>query len=65
MLPGGSVDEAVGVGRRLPVAEIGRVATPADAPRHARLLNRLADQHTVFFELLSENSVEERIATGI
>lgn len=65
MFPGGPVDETVGVGRRLAVAEVGRVATPADAARHARLLNRLADQHAVFFKLFRENSVEERIAAGI
>ena len=30
--------EAVGVGRRLPVGEVGAVAATPDAPRHAGLL---------------------------
>ena len=33
--------EAVGVGRRLPVREVGAVAAPPDAPRHAGLLDGL------------------------
>ena len=33
--------EAVGVGRRLPVGEVGAVAAPTDAPSHARLLDGL------------------------
>ena len=33
--------EAVGVGRRLPVGEVGAVPAAADAPGHARLFDGL------------------------
>lgn len=59
------VDHAVGVGRRLAVAEVGAVAATADAPGDARLLDRFADEHAVLLELLGEDGVEEGVAARV
>jgi hypothetical protein len=59
------VHHAVGVGRRLAVAEVGAVAAAADAPGDARLLDRLADEHAVLLELLGEDGVEEGVAARV
>lgn len=60
-----AVHHAVGVGRRLAVAEVGAVAAAADAPGDARLLDRLADEHAVLLELLREDGVEEGVAARV
>ena len=60
-----SVAQTVGVARRLPVAEIGAVAAAADASRHPRLFDSLADEDAILFELFRQDGVEERIAAGI
>lgn len=52
VLPRRPVGQTVGVGRRLPVAEVGAVPTPPDAPSDPGLLYGLADHHAVFLELL-------------
>lgn len=65
VVPGRSVDQAVGVDGRLSVAEVGAVPAPADAPGHPGLLDRLADQHAVLLELLGQYRVEERVAAGV
>jgi len=65
VVPGRPVDQAVGVGGRLPVAEVGAVPATADAPGDARLLDRLADHHAVLLELLGEYGVQERVAARV
>lgn len=60
-----AVAEAVRVARRLAVAEVGTVAAPADAARHPRLLDRLADHDAVLLELLREDGVQERVAARV
>ena len=57
--------EAVGVGGRLAVAKVAGVAATADAARHARLLNGLADHDAVLLELLGENGVEEGVEAAV
>lgn len=59
------IDQTVGVGRCLPIAEIRAVPAPADAAGHARLLNRLAYQHAILLELFREDGVQEGIAAGV
>lgn len=65
IVPGRAVHQAVGVDRRLPVAEVGAVPAPADPPSHPGLLDRLAYKHAVLLELFREYSVQERIAAGV
>jgi len=48
----GAAVEAVGVGRRLAVAEVAGMAATSDAACHARLLDGLADHDAVLLELL-------------
>jgi hypothetical protein len=49
----------------LTVAEIGAVATATDAAGHSRLFNGFANEDAIFFELLGQDGVEERIAARI
>lgn len=62
---GRPVHQAVGVGGRLPIAEVGRVSAAPDAPRHPRLLDGLADEDAVLLELLREDGVEEWVAARV
>lgn len=61
----GPIRQAVGVRRRLSVAEVGAVPAPADPSSHATLLDRLADHHAVLLELLGEDRVQEGVAAGV
>lgn len=65
VLSGGTVHQAVGVGRRLAIAEIGAVSAASYSSGHPRLLYGLADEHTVLLELFGENGIQERVAAGV
>lgn len=65
VVPGGPVDQAVGVSRRLSVAEVGAVPATAYAAGHAGLLDRLADHHAVFLKLFRQYGVQERVAARV
>ena len=55
----------IGVLCLLAVAKVAGVAATADAARHARLLNGLADHDAVLLELLGENGVEEGVEAAV
>jgi len=57
------IHQTVGVSRRLPVAEVGAVSTPADASGHSGLFDGFAYHHAVFLELFRQYGIEKRIAT--
>jgi len=57
--------DAVGVSRRLPVAEIGTVAAASDTAGDPRLLDGFTDHDAVLLELLGEDGVEERVAARV
>lgn len=61
----GPFNERICIRRRVPIAEIRTVPTPADAPRHPGLLDGLADQHAVLLELLRQDGIEERVAARV
>lgn len=60
-----STVDAVGVGWRLSVAEVGGVPAPSDPPGDARFLDGLANHDAVLFELLGQDGVEEGVAAGV
>ena len=57
--------ETVGVCWCLSVAEVAAVATPPDAPGYSALFYCLTDHHTVLFELLGQDGVQEGVAAGV
>lgn len=57
ILPRRPIDQAVSIGRCLPIAEIRTVPAPADTASHSRLLDRFAYQHAILLKLLCQNCV--------
>lgn len=61
----GTLHQGIRVRRRVSVAEVRTMPTPADSTRHSGLFYGLADHHAVLLELLSEDRVEKGIAARI
>lgn len=60
-----SLHQRIGVCWRVTVAKIRTVSTTANATRHPRLLNRLADHHAVLLKLLRQDGVQEGVAARV
>ena len=59
------VGQTVGVGRRLPVAEIRTVPATTYPPCHPALFDRLTYHHTILLELFGQDRVQERVAARV